>query len=90
MIIMMVILMTKMAKIHTNITIFSAKMCHFLGLLTQKNHSIDVSVTKLMQKRQEYKKMRNWKEADIIRKKIENRGYQILDGKRSSKIIKKM
>lgn len=64
--------------------------CHFLGLLTQKNHSIDVSVTKLMQKRQEYKKMRNWKEADIIRKKIENRGYQILDGKRSSKIIKKM
>jgi cysteinyl-tRNA synthetase len=42
-----------------------------------------------MQQRQEYKKIKKWKEADKIRKDVEDQGYQILDEENSYKIIEK-
>ena len=51
--------------------------------------SFDEKVVSLAQKRWEAKKNKNYQEADMIRKEINEMGYDILDSKEDYKIIKK-
>ena len=59
-----------------------------LGLDSTKKEKIPQEIKRLVKEREKYRKERKWQEADEIRKKIKNLGYQIEDTKEGTKIEK--
>lgn len=57
-----------------------------LGLKKIKHFSIPKEIIKLALRREEYRKLKNWTEADKIREKIEKKGYLIEDGENGPKL----
>ena len=55
----------------------------------QKDVSIPVEISELLKKREEYRKAKDFKMSDDVRKEIENRGYEINDTPAGSVVIKK-
>ena len=61
----------------------------FLKANQKVEDSFDEKIVALAQKRWEAKKNKNYQEADLIRKELNEMGYDILDSKEDYKIIKK-
>lgn len=59
-----------------------------LGLKKIKPEKIPAEVLALVEKREKYRKAKNWSEADRIRREIINRGYSVEDTSTGSKISK--
>lgn len=57
-----------------------------LNLDKIKKLSIPQNIRELVRKREDYRKQKNWQEADKIRKKIEGMGYKIEDTQKGPKI----
>ncbi len=60
-----------------------------LGLKDIKEIKIPEEVRKLVQKREKYRKEKEWKEADKVRKKINKLGFKVEDTQKGSLIKKK-
>ncbi len=60
-----------------------------LGLRNIQKEKIPKKIIKLLKIRKEYRKSKNWAEADKIRKEIEKNGYLLEDTKRGDRLIKK-
>ena len=54
-----------------------------------KKEKIPKEILELVKQREQYRKQKNWKKADEIRKKVKEKGYQIEDTKKGS-VIKKL
>ena len=68
---------------------FGSEITGVLEENQKEETSFDEKVVSLAQKRWEAKKNKNYQEADMIRKELNEMGYDILDSKEDYKIIKK-
>ena len=59
-----------------------------LGLKKVKLQTIPVVIMALVQRRESYRKNKQWEEADKIRKEILNKGYTVEDTKKGPEIQK--
>jgi len=59
-----------------------------LNLSQIKETKIPANIKKLAQEREKYRKEKNWKKSDELRKKIEKQGFQIEDTDQGPKIKK--
>lgn len=59
-----------------------------LGIMNFEKEKIPIEIKKLCDKRENYRKKKNWKEADRIREEISKKGYVVEDSEKGPKIKK--
>ena len=59
-----------------------------LKLLEKGNLKIPEEVKKMLEKREDARKSKNWIESDLLREKIKKLGFQVLDGKEGQELKK--
>ena len=62
---------------------------HVLGVLHEDEIVLDDEIDSLLKQREEARKVKNFEEADIIRKRIENAGYVIEDTGKGARVKRK-